>query len=328
MVQSISNLSSLPVAAEQSSGLIAAPNRQKDATESATAPKFGDVYNQIQAKMGAKAEKQREVKKTLGKDDFLKIMITQMKNQDPTSPFKAEQMAAQVAQFTSVEQLQNVNQNLLKLGSQNKPVENMMMTNMIGKTVTVDRERFPHNEGDNESLSFNLPRESFETRLSIISSTGEEVFTKDFGKQNAGAVNFVWDGLKTNGLASKSGDFSIRVQAIDDRGQKIAMNTQAQAKVIGVSFEGLEPVLLIGDASHQEKITMRNIVRVELDRKDVSGGHGIVANPPPGGGMPNFMPIQLGSIPNTPVGSPEAPPHMASTGSDHGFPNGLKGGDE
>src|SRR6476619_2933183 len=83
--------------------------------DAAGSTKFGDVYSQIQAKFGEKAEKPREIKKTLGKDDFLKIMVAQMKNQDPTNPFKAEQMATEVAQFTSVEQLQNVNQNLAKM---------------------------------------------------------------------------------------------------------------------------------------------------------------------------------------------------------------------
>ena len=63
-----------------------------------------------------------------------------MKFQDPTSPFKPEQMAAEMAQFTSVEQLQNVNQNLAKMSTANQPMERLAMTGLIGKTVTVDRD--------------------------------------------------------------------------------------------------------------------------------------------------------------------------------------------
>src|SRR3954451_19142441 len=135
-------------------------NEQKDTKVSPTEAKFGDVLQKIQTKYGAKPEKQREIKKTLGKDDFLRIMITQLKNQDPTSPFKAEQMATEMAQFTSVEQLQNVNQNLGKLQNTQQPLERLAMTNMIGKVVTIDRERFQHVEGQNESLSFNLPKDA------------------------------------------------------------------------------------------------------------------------------------------------------------------------
>src|SRR5579864_9721176 len=72
---------------------------KKDAQDASTSTKFGDVWNQIQAKYGQKPEKAREIKKTLDKDDLMRIMISQMKNQDPTQPFKAEQMATELAQF-------------------------------------------------------------------------------------------------------------------------------------------------------------------------------------------------------------------------------------
>src|SRR3954463_10245304 len=137
-------------------------NNQKDAKESSTEAKFGDVMSAIQAKYGAKPDKAREIKKTLGKDDFLRIMITQLKNQDPTSPFKAEQMATEMAQFTSVEQLQNINQNLGKLQNAQQPLERLARTKMIGKIVTIDRERFQHVEGQNESVTFNLPKDASE----------------------------------------------------------------------------------------------------------------------------------------------------------------------
>jgi flagellar basal-body rod modification protein FlgD len=248
-----------------SAGEGGALNRQKDSAEASTAPKFGEVYQQIQSKYGAKAEKPREIKKTLGKDDFLKIMITQMKNQDPTSPFKAEQMATQIAQFTSVEQLQNVNQNLNKMANQNKPLEQMTMTNMIGKVVTIDRERFPHHEGESESLSFNLPHDAETVTVALINENGEVTLEKEIGKQKAGEVSFPWDGNKSNTLPAKSGTYILRVEAKDEKGQSINTNPQAQAKIIGVSFEGADPVFLVGDSKHQEKITMRNIVRVEVE---------------------------------------------------------------
>src|SRR5690606_36514394 len=153
--------------------------------------------------------KPREIKKTLGKDDFLKIMITQMKNQDPTNPFKAEQMASEIAQFTSVEKLQNVNQNLSKMQGENKPLQNMTMTNLIGKTVTIDRERFPHLDGQTESLAFNVPKNASNVHVTILSDTGETVMDKDVGIQKAGEVAFSWDGIKPNTLSAKTGSYSF-----------------------------------------------------------------------------------------------------------------------
>ncbi|MBI2712041.1 MAG: flagellar hook assembly protein FlgD [Bdellovibrio sp.] len=247
-------------------GLSGASAPQKDAKGSARDPQFGEVLKQMQARYGEQPTKPREIKKTLGKDDFLKIMITQMKNQDPTNPFKAEQMAQEIAQFTSVEQLQNVNQNLSKMSTQNRPLEQMAMTGLIGKLVTIDRERFPHLEGQTDSLTFNLPKNGTSVKVSIVSEAGESVFEKDLGAQKAGEVSFTWDGVKTNSLPAKSGSYNYRVEAKDERGGTIQINPKLRAKVIGVSFEGSDPVFLVGDAKHQDKITFKNISQIEVDQ--------------------------------------------------------------
>jgi flagellar basal-body rod modification protein FlgD len=237
---------------------------QKDSKDSATDPQFGDVLKRIQSQYGAKAEKPREIKKTLGKDDFLKIMITQMQHQDPTSPFKAEQMAAEMAQFSSVEQMQNMNQSLQKMANQD-PAERMVMTNLIGKTVTVDKDRFPHLEGQNEALSYSLPRDAKETHIALISDTGEVVLEKDIGPQKKGDNTFQWDGLKSNTLPSKAGNYILRVEAKDEHDNPIPMDPRAKSRVVGVSFEGKDPVLLVGDPKNPAKITMKSVVSVELD---------------------------------------------------------------
>ncbi len=270
-------------------------SQDKDAKASAKEAQFGDVWKQVQAKYGAKADKPREIKKTLGKDDFLKIMMTQMKHQDPTKPFNAEQMAQQIAQFTSVEQLQNLNQSMGKMASQNQPLERLAMTNMIGKTVTIDRERFPHTEGQNESLNFALPRDAKEVHVTVIADTGETVLEKELGELKQGENTFSWDGLKSNTLPAKSGNYMYRVEAKDDRGASIPMSNKGQAKVVGVSFEGSEAVFLVGDINRPDKVTMRNIVRVDSD---------------PSGMIPGAIPMNAalgnaagsGSVAVTPVG--------------------------
>ena len=238
-----------------------------DLRKTATDPQFGDVYKKFQTQYGEKPVHAREIKKSLGKDDFLRIMIAQMKNQDPTSPFKAEQMAAEVAQFTTVEQLQNVNQSLSKMSTQNKPVEQMAMTHLIGKTVTIDRQRFPHTQNQTEFLSFNLPKKAQDVNLVILNEAGEEIFKNEMGSQKEGEVSLSWDGIQINGLPSKTGIYMMRIDAKDDGGIPIEINRVGQAKIIGVSFEGNEPVFLVGNAAKQEKVTMKNIIRVELDQE-------------------------------------------------------------
>lgn len=328
-----------------------AMSAQKDATTSSTEPKFGEIYKQIQAKYGEKTEKPREIKKTLGKDDFLRIMITQMRHQDPTSPFKPDQMAAQMAQFASVEQLSNMNQSLQKMSSQNNPLEKLAMTNMIGKVVTVDRERFSHTEGQSESLAFVLPADAAEVKAEVVSENGETVFSKDLGPTKAGESSFAWDGAKMNTLPAKAGTYVLRVEAKDASGQSLNTNPQTQARIVGVSFEGAEPVFLVGDAKRQEKITLRNIVRVDSDgglpvaaqgggqNLNLSMNSGALAAPQ--AKTPNFISFQKGvgssnldanqvspeireALARYQQQAPVADPAVRPAQSDEkGFPNGL-----
>lgn len=237
--------------------------KSKDATSASTETQFGDLWKQIQTKYGQKPDKPREIKKTLGKDDFLKIMLTQMKNQDPSKPFNAEEMATQMAQFASVEQLQNLNQTVGKMVNSNQPMERMAMTNMIGKTITIDRERFVHSENETSSLGFGLSKDAKHTKIKIISESGETILEKDLGEFKAGAQTFVWDGAKTNGMPVKSGNFIFRIEARDGNDRTIAMDSKGQAKVVGVAFDGPEGALLVGDVNSPQKITMRNVIRVD-----------------------------------------------------------------
>jgi flagellar basal-body rod modification protein FlgD len=270
-------------------------SQQKDLKESSTAPQFGELWKQIQTKYGAKPEKPKEIKKTLGKDDFLKIMITQMKNQDPTSPFKAEQFATELAQFTSVEQLQNMNQSLNKMATQNQPLERMAMTNLIGKTVTVDRERFPHTEGQGDSLSFSLPRDAATVHVSVVAMSGESILEKDLGDMKAGAHSFEWDGLKGNTVPAKNGEYMLKVSAKDEKDQSITTNPRSKTKVVGVSFDGGEPVFLVGDINKPDKVSMRNVVRIEESQELIPGAKsyaaaGIQGLQPQNGQMPQEAP--------------------------------------
>ncbi|MFL5813529.1 MAG: flagellar hook assembly protein FlgD [Bdellovibrionia bacterium] len=351
MAQSMGNVGAAAGAVTQGGTVSGASSGgfQKDATESSTEPKFGDVMKKLQSQYGAKAEKPREIKKTLGKDDFLRIMITQMQHQDPSNPFKAEQMAAEMAQFTSVEQFQNMNRSLEKMTSKDQPMERLAMTGMIGKTVTVDRARFPHQEGSNEALVYNLPKEAASVKIALVSETGEVALEKDLGPQKPGENTFAWDGLKGNTLPAKTGNYMLRVEAKDDRGMAMDTGAQSQARVIGVSFEGSEPVFLVGDAKNQAKITMKNIIRVD-DAGGAApsfGGMGSAQNTGQAGpqssaikpvtttqGKPNFIAFQKG------VGSSNLDPNQLpkeaqealakfeganapTEKNEKGFPNGL-----
>jgi flagellar basal-body rod modification protein FlgD len=95
----------------------------------ATSPIVGNVSDIINS--GKNAKSKEKDKQTLGKDDFLKILITQLQNQDPTQPLQDKEFIAQMAQFTSVEQLTNM-AGEMKLMRQSLG----FVSGLIGKSIT------------------------------------------------------------------------------------------------------------------------------------------------------------------------------------------------
>lgn len=85
--------------------------------------------------------KQNITTKAMGKDDFLKMLIAQLKNQDPTNPQQGTEFAAQLAQYSSLEQLTNLNETMTRQGLSNNKLIEAQAVNLIGKQITAQTER-------------------------------------------------------------------------------------------------------------------------------------------------------------------------------------------
>jgi len=89
----------------------------------------------------------------LGKDDFLKLLIAQLSAQDPLDPMGAQDFSAQLAQFSGLEQMTNVNSNLEILQKLQTASQNTSSLNLIGKTVESYGNAFSHSANSSETLS-------------------------------------------------------------------------------------------------------------------------------------------------------------------------------
>lgn len=254
---------------------------------------FADVWNDIQAKFGGKEEKPREIKKQLGKDDFLKIMITQLQHQDPTKPMEADKMATQMAQLTSVEQMQNMNKAIERLGDKNSALDRITMAGLIGKQVTVDRNRFPHQADSRENLSYTLKEDATQVKLLLISEHGEVILEKEVGAQKAGEGSFLWDGKQSNSLPAKSGNYILKVEAKSGE-RPLIVDTQVRSTVVGVNFEGSEPMFLVGNGVKTDKVPMKNVIRIDADSGTVPQAPAQSAQS--GAGAKSAAPLQNGQF--------------------------------
>ena len=222
-----------------------------------------NAVTQFQAKYGEKPKEARVVKKALDKDDFMRIMITEMKHQDPTKPMDSDRMATQMAQVTSVEQMKNVATAMDKLAEKSNASDRLAMSAMIGKTVTVDKGRFVHQKGTMSSINFDLPTAAQKVKLSIQNEKGEEIAARELEPKQAGPNSYNWDGINASNIQSVTGNYIVRVDAEDANGNKINVNPISKEEVVGITFEGGDTNFLVGDAKNPQKVAFKNVARIE-----------------------------------------------------------------
>lgn len=201
----------------------------------------------------------RTAKKELGKDDFIKLMSVQLKYQDPTSPLKNEEMAAQLAQFSGLEQMQNVNRNLEKTAASSEVRDSMAAAALIGKRVETDSAKFKLTEDRNVEVKFDLPAGIDRGKVAIVDAKGNVVRDLVLGEMEKGPQSLKWDGRDEKGTNATLGEFTFRVTAYDKGGKKVDAKTSTEGVITGIEFEKGKPVLLVG----AERVYMDVVSKIE-----------------------------------------------------------------
>jgi flagellar hook assembly protein FlgD len=233
-----------------------------------TGPAADEYVEQLRQRIGTgfSAEKIAGKKRNeLGKDDFIKLMSAQLKHQDPMNPMKNEQMAAQLAQFSSLEQMVNVNQNLEKMAASQKPQDNLLAASLIGRKIQTDSSQFALKKGAQPDVKFELPNSAKGVIVSIVDSKGEVVREMAVGGMGRGPQSLRWDGKTAKGLEAPVGDYSYRVMAQSEDGASMPVSLSSSGVVSGVVFEGGKAMLLVGE----RKLPLEAVSRIEAE--SVSG---------------------------------------------------------
>ena len=194
----------------------------------------------------------------LGKDDFLTLLITQLQNQDPLDPTDSVEYTAQLAQFSSLEQLSNVNQNLEYLQLYQASINNAQAVSFIGKEVTALGDRIQISEGSAEACEFNLAANASGVTINIYNEAGNLVKTIEAGSMDSGRQSIQWDGTDQNGNQMKDGDYTFEVMAVDADEQPVEAITYSTGIVSGVTFIQGTTYFMVED----QRIPIADIVEV------------------------------------------------------------------
>ena len=157
-------------------------------------PNSTATLNKILEKIGVKSNDDASSKKkdTLGQSDFLKLMTTQLQNQDPFAPMENGDFIAQMAQFSTVTGIAEMGESLKSLSNQLGEFRIATATNLLGHSVLVPGNKVrPNSEGEIHGV-LDLPRASSATNIVFSNTAGEALHSIDLGSQASGLVGFSW----------------------------------------------------------------------------------------------------------------------------------------
>ncbi len=175
-------------------------------------------------------------KNALDKDGFLKLLVAQLKNQDPTGAGQdPNQMVQQLTSFSSLEQAQQTNTLLAGLQSQTSGLFQAQTASLVGKSVKVDGSGF-NLTGGSASMNLELGATA-DVTITVKDANGNVVSTQPKGYLARGITSLTWDGRDSNGNLMPDGSYKVEVTATGDNGKAVPYKTNLTMKVDAVTFK-------------------------------------------------------------------------------------------
>ncbi len=221
-------------------------------------------YPSDQAVTGASKSTGKDV---LGKEDFLNLFVTQLQHQNPLEPMDNGQFLSQMAQFSSLEQMQNIARAMELLTLSQSASTNSQMISLIGKRVVHPGNTFSQESGKPTELLFNLPQDCPAVKINIYNGKGEIVRTIEPAGLKPGFNSFEFDGLDQSGEALAAGRYEYRFVRADGKSDKLNIESFSNLLVDSVAFGNNMTLLKSGDIA----IPLEDILEVRSSTQNQGG---------------------------------------------------------
>lgn len=188
-------------------------------------------------------------KTSMGKEDFLKLMLAQLQNQDPLNPMEGTEFASQLAEFTSLEQLINLNDAMdTSINADyflSQSINNTLAATLIGKEVKLDGSSFKNDGDENVTLGYNLSNKANSVTVNIYNEAGVLVKTIENAPKNSGDNKLIWDFTDNEGNSVPEGNYTFKVEATDAESNPISNSTFVLGKIDGVKYTSEGTMLVV-----------------------------------------------------------------------------------
>jgi flagellar basal-body rod modification protein FlgD len=205
-----------------------------------------------------KSESAEKPKKTsLGQEQFLKLMTTQMTHQDPSSPMQNGEFITQMAQFGTVSGIQDLQKSFGDFANSISSSQALQATSLVGRHVSAPGTKGVLEAGGDIEGNINLPDSVTSVKVKVTNAaTGEIVKNIDLGAHAEGKVPFVWDGMNSNKVLANPGVYKIEASAYID-GKNTVLETDIKSRVDSVTM---------GNGSTGMKVNLTGLDSVDFSK--------------------------------------------------------------
>lgn len=186
-------------------------------------------------------------KTSLGKDDFMTLLLVELQHQDPTEPMDSEKILTQTSQLASLESAENTNKALEDLAASLGSSQQFSTIAAIGKTADLGSNAIGHDEGSSTSFEVYFPQDIASGVVEILDSNGEIVSTIAAEPNSSGVYQYDWDGMLSNENAAESGVYYVTASYKNAAGDDLTTRMGAYP-IESVRFEDGKALVKVGSA--------------------------------------------------------------------------------
>ncbi len=216
----------------------------------------GDQLNRIAGRVPESRYKSFEEHTQLDKDDFLKLLAHQLQNQDPMNPMDQKDFASDLAQFSQLEQMTNMNSSIEKLGKNAGHEEKFYGASFLGKEVFTEGSTINFDGVNQPLIPFSLDRSASKVLVRVFDERGQLISQLERESMSEGPQNMRWDGISNDGTRATGGTYRVEVLAWDHNEELFQGQTQGTGIVSGVQFENGDTILVLEGG---RRISLRDV---------------------------------------------------------------------
>ncbi|WPN22425.1 flagellar hook assembly protein FlgD [Pseudomonas marginalis] len=196
---------------------------------------------------------------SLGKDAFLQLLVTQLKNQNPLSPQDNGAFVAQLAQFSSLEGINTLNDSVNNISSNFSSSQALQASSLVGRSIIIQTDKAMVDTSKSMNGSVAVTSAVGNVSVKITDKDGTVVRTLDMGAQSAGTQSFIWDGKNENGEVAPAGTYTFNATTKNDKGEAVALATSLPATVTSVTLSKTGGEMLLNLAGGMGSVKLSQI---------------------------------------------------------------------